>query len=423
MGGIICVGTQWGDEGKGKVTDLLADEMHMVVRYQGGNNAGHTVVVDGKTFKLHLIPSGILYPHIISVIADGVVVDPGVFITEIEGLDKKGISTHNLVVSGNCHLIMPYHRILDKLKETKLGKYRIGTTGRGIGPAYGDKAARIGIRAQDLFDKEIFSQKLEQALKVKNEILTKIYGLDALRAKDIVDEYMDYAKILKDKVKDTVRLVNEALDQGKKVFFEGAQGTMLDLDHGTYPYVTSSTPVAGGACAGAGVGPMRIDKVIGVTKAYVTRVGEGPFPTEQINEIGDCLADRGGEVGTTTGRKRRCGWFDAIIAKHSAQVNYLTDIFLTKLDVLSAFDKIKIAIAYKYKDEIYDYFPPHQTIFNKAEPIYEEVEGWRSKISDITEFDKLPKQAQNYVKRLEDLVKVPITMLSVGPSRDQTIVR
>lgn len=423
MSGIICVGTQWGDEGKGKVTDLLADEMHMVVRYQGGNNAGHTVVVDGKTFKLHLIPSGILYPHIISVIADGVVVDPGVFITEIEGLEKKGISTKNLVISGNCHLIMPYHRILDKLKETKLGKYRIGTTGRGIGPAYGDKAARIGIRAQDLFDKEIFSQKLEQALKIKNEILTKIYGLDALRAKDIVDEYMDYAKILKDKVKDTVRLVNEALDQGKKVFFEGAQGTMLDLDHGTYPYVTSSTPVAGGACAGAGVGPMRIDKVIGVTKAYVTRVGEGPFPTEQINEIGDCLADRGGEVGTTTGRKRRCGWFDAIIAKHSAQVNYLTDIFLTKLDVLSAFDKIKIAIAYKYEDEIYDYFPPHQTIFNKAEPIYEDIEGWRSKISDITEFDKLPKQAQNYVKRLEDLVKVPITMLSVGPSRDQTIVR
>ncbi len=423
MNGIICVGTQWGDEGKGKVTDLLADEMQMVVRYQGGNNAGHTVVVDGTTFKLHLIPSGILYPNIISVIADGVVIDPGVFIEEIDGLEKQGISTKNLLISANSHLIMPYHRLLDKLKEIRLGKYKIGTTGRGIGPAYGDKAARIGIRVQDLFDREIFSQKLEQALKAKNEILVKIYEHEPLKPEDIIEEYMVYAQKFKDKVVDTSALINKALDEGKKVFFEGAQGTMLDIDHGTYPYVTSSSPVAGGACAGAGVGPTRIGKVIGVTKAYTTRVGEGPFPTEKKDEVGACLAERGGEVGTTTGRKRRCGWFDAIVVKRSAQVNGLTDIFLTKLDVLSAFEKIKVATAYNFEGKIYNEFPPNQTIFNKAQAVYEELEGWQTDISNITDFEQLPKAAQDYVARLEELIGVPITMLSVGPSRDQTIVR
>ncbi|KKN28511.1 hypothetical protein LCGC14_0853440 [marine sediment metagenome] len=423
MGGIICVGTQWGDEGKGKVTDLLADEMHMVVRYQGGNNAGHTVVVDGSVFKLHLIPSGILYPNITSVIGDGVVVDPGVFIKEIEGLNKQGISTDNLVVSANCHMIMPYHREIDKLREIKLGKYRIGTTGRGIGPAYGDKAARIGIRIQDLFDKEILSQKIEQALIEKNEVLIKIYEEEPFNAEDIIEEYSGYAEKLKDKVVDTTKLINDALDVGKKVFFEGAQGTMLDLDHGTYPYVTSSSPVAGGACSGAGVGPTRIERVIGVTKAYTTRVGEGPLPTELDNETGKILAEKGSEVGTTTGRSRRCGWFDAIVVKRSAQVNFLTDIFLTKLDVLSAFDTIKVASSYKYKDQTYNEFPPNQTIFNKAKPVYEEFKGWKSDISQIKDFDELPHEARDYVSRLEELVKVPITMLSVGPSRDQTIVR
>ena len=423
MGGIICVGTQWGDEGKGKVTDLLADEMHMVVRYQGGNNAGHTVVVDGSVFKLHLIPSGILYSHITSVIGDGVVVDPSVLIKEIEGLNKQDVNTDNLVISANCHMIMPYHRELDKLREIKLGKYRIGTTGRGIGPAYGDKAARIGIRTQDLFDKAILSQKIEQALIEKNEVLEKIYEQKPITAKAIVEEYQGYADKLKGKVVDTSKLINNALDKDKKVFFEGAQGTMLDLDHGTYPYVTSSSPVAGGACAGAGVGPTRIERVIGVTKAYTTRVGEGPLPTEQDNEIGDILAEKGAEVGTTTGRNRRCGWFDAIVVKRSAQVNYLTDIFLTKLDVLSAFEKIRVATSYKYLDVIYDDFPPNQTIFNKAEPIYEEFMGWKEDISNIKNFEDLPKEAREYVSRLEDLVKVPITMLSVGPSRDQTIVR
>ena len=423
MGGIICVGTQWGDEGKGKVTDLLADEMHMVVRYQGGNNAGHTVVVDGSVFKLHLIPSGILYPNITSVIGDGVVVDPGVFIKEIEGLNKQGISTDNLVVSANCHMIMPYHREIDKLRETKLGKYRIGTTGRGIGPAYGDKAARIGIRIQDLFDKEILSQKIEQALIEKNEVLIKIYEEEPFNAEDIIEEYSGYAEKLKDKVVDTTKLINDALDVGKKVFFEGAQGTMLDLDHGTYPYVTSSSPVAGGACSGAGVGPTRIERVIGVTKAYTTRVGEGPLPTEIDDEIGKILAEKGSEVGTTTGRNRRCGWFDAIVVKRSAQVNFLTDIFLTKLDVLSAFDTIKVASSYKYEGQTYTEFPPNQTIFNKAKPVYEEFKGWKSDISQIKDFDELPQEARDYVSRLEELVKVPITMLSVGPSRDQTIVR
>jgi adenylosuccinate synthase len=423
LGGIICVGTQWGDEGKGKVTDLLADEMHMIVRYQGGNNAGHTIVVDDTTLKLHLIPSGILYPHIISVIAGGVVIDPGVLIEEINNLEKENISTKNLLISYNCHLIMPYHRIIDELKETRLGKYRIGTTGRGIGPAYADKTARIGIRAQDLFDKEIFSQKLEQALKIKNDILTKIYGLKPLNSKDIIHEYLGYAEQLKSRIVDTTLLINDALDEDKKVLFEGAQGTMLDLDHGTYPFVTSSTPVAGGACAGAGVGPMRIEKVIGVTKAYTTRVGEGPFPSEQKNEIGATLGERGCEFGTTTGRKRRCGWFDALVVQHSARVNYLTDIFLTKLDVLSTFEKIKIAVAYHYEGKTYERFPSHQTVFNKAEVIYEEMEGWQESISNVTKFNKLPKAAQNYVKRLEELVGVPINMLSVGPSRKQTIIR
>lgn len=423
MGGIICVGTQWGDEGKGKVTDLLADDMHMVVRYQGGNNAGHTVVVDNTTLKLHLIPSGILYPHITSVIADGVVIDPEVLINEIENLEEQGISTKKLIISANCHLIMPYHRLLDKLKETRLGKYRIGTTGKGIGPAYADKASRIGIRIQDMFDKQIFTQKLEQALTVKNAIFTKIYNQKPLNPQDIISEYLNYAVQLKERVYDTSLLINQALSEGKKVFFEGAQGTMLDLDHGTYPFVTSSNPVAGGACAGAGVGPTRIEKVIGVTKAYVTRVGEGPLPTEQSNKIGGTLCQRGEEFGTTTGRKRRCGWFDALIVKRSAQVNYLTDIFLTKLDVLSTFEKIKIAIAYEHKGKIYDYFPPNQTIFNKAKPVYEEVPGWKADISNTTDFKKLPQSAQDYVKRLESLVNVPITMLSVGPSRKQTIVR
>lgn len=423
MPGIICLGTQWGDEGKGKVTDMLADEMQMIVRYQGGNNAGHTVKVGNRVTKLHLVPSGILYSHITNIISDGVVVDPGVLIDEINRLESEGINTNKLFISGNCHLIMPYHRVLDRLKERRLGKYRIGTTGKGIGPAYADKAARIGIRAQDLFDLQIFRQKLEQALKEKNTMLVKIYDVKPLKLEDIVEEYTSYAKVLRDRIIDTAPLINDFLDSNKKVFFEGAQGTLLDIDHGTYPYVTSSSPVAGYACAGAGVGPLKIKEVIGVTKAYTTRVGEGPFPTERHDEIGEYLRDQGNEFGTTTGRSRRCGWFDAIIVKHSVMVNGISFMFLTKLDVLSKLPKLKICTAYRYKDETYNNFPPHQTIFNKCEPVYEEFEGWEEDIGAITSFEKLPKTAQNYVKEIEKLTKVPVRMISVGASRSQTIIR
>lgn len=423
MPGIICVGTQWGDEGKGKVTDLLADDMQMVVRYQGGNNAGHTVKVGNKVTKLHLVPSGILYPHLTNIISDGVVVDLGIFIEEIKNLELEGVSTDKLYISGNCHLIMPYHKVLDKLKERRLGKYRIGTTGKGIGPAYADKAARIGIRAQDLFDLKIFRQKLEQALKEKNTMLVKIYNVKPLKLDDIVEEYTAYAKFLKNRIIDTAPLINEYLNDGKKVFFEGAQGTLLDIDHGTYPYVTSSSPVAGYACAGAGVGPLKINEVIGVTKAYTTRVGEGPFPTEKHDKTGEYLRDKGHEFGTTTGRSRRCGWFDAVLVKHSVMVNGISFIFLTKLDILSNMPKLKIAVAYNYRQKTFEGFPPHQTIFNKCKPVYKEMPGWKEDITGITSFEKLPKAAKDYVKEIEKLVGVPVKMISVGASRSQTIVR
>ena len=421
MPGVICVGTQWGDEGKGKVTDMLADRMHMVVRYQGGNNAGHTVKVGSKITKLHLIPSGILYPHITNVLSDGVVVDPKILIEELENLKKEGVSINKFYISSNCHLIMPYHKVLDQLKERRLGKYKIGTTGRGIGPAYGDKASRIGIRAQDLFDIKIFKQKLTIALKEKNQIIKNIYKDKPLKIDDIVKEYSSYAKYLKDYIVDTTLMINKALDEKKKVFFEGAQGTMLDIDHGTYPYVTSSSPVAGYACAGAGVGPSRISKVIGVTKAYSTRVGEGPFPTENNTKDGEHLRECGGEYGTTTGRSRRCGWFDAVIVKHSAIVNGLSYIFLTKLDVLSKMKKVKICVGYEYRDKKYKDFPSHQTIFNKCKPIYKEMPGWEEDISEIKTYNELPKATKNYVKEIEKQVGVPIKMLSIGPSRSQTI--
>ncbi|MGH2707170.1 MAG: adenylosuccinate synthase, partial [Actinomycetota bacterium] len=347
MPAIALVGTQWGDEGKGKVTHLMADRMDMVVRYQGGNNAGHTVIVGGETFKLHLLPAGVLYPHITPVIGPGVVVDPAILIEEMDGLEARGVSTARLRLSVNAHLIMPYHRELDRLTERRLGKLKLGTTRRGIGPAYADKAARIGIRVQDLLDAKIFVQKLEVALREKNLVLAKIYGRLPMRADAIVEEYMTFAQRLRPYITDTVAEVHAALDAGQNVAFEGAQGTLLDLDHGTYPFVTSSNPVAGGACTGAGVGPRAIDRIIGVTKAYVTRVGEGPFPTEDRGPEGDILGERGVEYGATTGRKRRCGWFDAVILRYSARLNSLTEIFLTKLDVLSAFERIRLCVAYE----------------------------------------------------------------------------
>jgi adenylosuccinate synthase len=417
----IVVGTQWGDEGKGKVTDYLADQMRFVVRYQGGNNAGHTVVAEGHLLKLHLVPSGILYPHLTSVIADGVVVDPGVLLEEMDTLSGLGIDVSRLVVSGNAHLIMPYHLELEKVTERHLGKHALGTTKRGIGPAYADKAARIGLRLQDLFDPKIFREKLEVVLKEKNLLLTKIYNRLPLSADRIVEDYRAYGDRLRPHVTDTSKLLYEGLRAGENVLFEGAQGTLLDLDHGTYPFVTSSNPVAGFALASAGVGPMEVDRVIGVTKAYVTRVGSGPFPTEEPGPDGDRLGEAGKEFGTTTGRKRRCGWFDAVLLRYAARLNGLSEIFLTKLDVLSGFPTIKVCTGYVAEGEAFEDFPPHQSLFHRAEPVYEELEGWDESLSEARSFDDLPAAARKYVDRLQDLAGVRIGVVSVGPAREQSL--
>jgi adenylosuccinate synthase len=417
----IVVGTQWGDEGKGKVTDYLADQMRFVVRYQGGNNAGHTVVAEGHLLKLHLVPSGILYPHLTSVIADGVVVDPGVLLEEMDTLSGLGIDVSRLVVSGNAHLIMPYHLELEKVTERHLGKHALGTTKRGIGPAYADKAARIGLRLQDLFDPKIFREKLEVVLKEKNLLLTKIYNRLPLSADRIVEDYRAYGDRLRPHVTDTSKLLYEGLRAGENVLFEGAQGTLLDLDHGTYPFVTSSNPVAGFALASAGVGPMEVDRVIGVTKAYVTRVGSGPFPTEEPGPDGDRLGEAGKEFGTTTGRKRRCGWFDAVLLRYAARLNGLSEIFLTKLDVLSGFPTIKVCTGYVAEGEAFEDFPPHQSLFHRAEPVYEELEGWDESLSEARSFGDLPAAARKYVDRLQDLAGVRIGVVSVGPAREQSL--
>lgn len=421
MPGIVLVGTQWGDEGKGKITDILADDMDVVVRYQGGNNAGHTVVNNDHELKLHLIPSGILNEHVVPVIASGVVVDPKVLLEEIDGLEKRGISTEKLKVSSSAHLIMPYHRLLDAATELRLGKTKIGTTKKGVGPAYTDKAARIGIRAQDMLDPKILRKKLEQVIPIKNEILTKIYGVGGLDVGEVFREYSGYADRLRRHITDTSLFINDALDNGERVLFEGAQGTLLDLDHGTYPYVTSSSPIAGGACVGAGVGPLRIDKVIGIVKAYSTRVGEGPFPTEQINETGEIMRTAGIEVGTTTGRNRRCGWMDIPILRYSVKINGISSLVMTKLDVLSQFDTIKLCTGYLFESKEYDYFPPHQTIFHKCEPIYEDLPGWREDISSAKDLADLPPEALTYIRRVEELSGVTFEIISVGPNRKETI--
>jgi adenylosuccinate synthase len=417
----ILVGAQWGDEGKGKATDLLASETDLVVRYQGGNNAGHTVISGGRVLKLHLIPSGILYPHVTSVIADGVVVDPRVLLEEIDELELGGIGTSRLVVSGNAHLIMPYHLELDKVTERYLGKHRLGTTKRGIGPAYADKAARIGLRVQDLTDPKIFREKLDVVLKEKNLVLAKVYNRLPLEADRIAQDYLAMGERIAPHIDDTSALLWRAVRDGKRVLLEGAQGTLLDLDHGTYPFVTSSNPVAGGALASAGLGPGEVDRVIGVAKAYVTRVGAGPFPSEDTGEGGAHMSSRGQEFGTTTGRARRCGWFDAVILRFAARVNGLTEVFLTKLDVLSGLPVLRVCTAYRHEGRRYEDFPPHQTIFHKAEPVYEEVEGWAEDISAARSFEELPASARKYVERLSELVGVPVRHLSVGPDREQTL--
>lgn len=426
MPSTVLVGAQWGDEGKGKITDLIAQDFDYVVRYQGGNNAGHTVIHGDKKLALHLIPSGIMYDTIAPVIGNGVVIDPRVLVDEMAKLEAQGISCERLVISCDAHIIMPYHIDLDGASEKRLGKNKIGTTRRGIGPCYQDKFSRIGIRVQDLLDEKIFRQKLETALAEKNEILTKIYGMPGYTVDQICEEYLPYAEIIRPHMAETAHLLNRAYADGKNILFEGAQATLLDIDHGTYPFVTSSSCCAGGACIGSGVGPKKVDKVIGISKAYITRVGSGPFPTELFDETGEKLCQIGGEYGVTTGRKRRTGWFDAVIARYATDVNSLTDMALTKLDVLSAFDTIKVCVAYKADGKTYDYFPMQQSVLypKHVEPVYEELPGWYGQdITGCRSFEELPANAQRYVTYLEELCGVPMSIVAVGPDRDQTIFR
>ncbi|MCY9786872.1 adenylosuccinate synthase [Nocardiopsis sp. EMB25] len=421
MPAITLVGAQWGDEGKGKATDLVGDRVDYVVRYQGGNNAGHTVVIGDQKYALHLLPSGILSPNVVPVIANGVVVDPGVLLEELEGLNERGVDTSRLLISANAHLIMPYHRALDKVSERFLGKARIGTTGRGIGPTYADKVSRQGVRVQDMFDPKILRKKIELSLNDKNQLLTKVFNRRGLEVEPILEEYLGYAERLRPFVADTSLILNRALDEGKTVYLEGSQGTLLDIDHGTYPFVTSSSPTAGGAAAGAGIGPTRITKVVGILKAYTTRVGSGPFPTELHDEQGQWLRTQGGEYGVTTGRDRRCGWFDAPIARYATRINGVTDFFLTKLDVLTGLDRIPVCVAYDVDGVRHDEIPMTQTDFHHATPVYEYLDGWTEDITGARSFEDLPKNAQRYVRTLEEMAGAPISAIGVGPGRDETL--
>ena len=422
MPAIVLLGAQWGDEGKGKATDILGDRVDYVVRYQGGNNAGHTVVIGDQKYALHLLPSGILSPNVIPVIGNGVVIDPAVLLDEIKGLNERGIDTSKLVISSNAHLITPYHRTIDKVSERFLGKAKIGTTGRGIGPAYADKISRIGIRVQDLFDESILQKKIEGALKDKNQVLTKVFNRKDMQVSEILEEYLGYAEVLRPYIADTALLLNQALEKGKTVLLEGSQGTLLDVDHGTYPFVTSSNPTAGGACTGSGIGPTKIERVIGIVKAYTTRVGSGPFPTELENEDGEKLRTIGHEYGTTTGRNRRCGWYDAPIARFAVRINGLTDFFLTKLDVLTGWEKIPVCVAYEIDGKRVEEVPSSQTDFHHAIPIYEYLPGWSEDISKARSLAELPKNARDYIAFLEEISGAPMSAIGVGPGRDETIV-
>jgi adenylosuccinate synthase len=421
MPAIVLVGAQWGDEGKGKATDLLGDRVDYVVRYQGGNNAGHTVVIGDETYALHMLPSGVLSPGAVPVIGNGVVIDPQVLLDEIDGLAARGVDCGKLLVSANAHLIMPYHRALDKVTERYLGSSRIGTTGRGIGPAYGDKIARVGIRVQDLFDPGILRKKLDLVLRDKNQILSKVYNRRGIDPQACAEEYLRYAERLCPYVADTGLILGRALDRGQVVLLEGAQATMLDVDHGTYPFVTSSSPTAGGACAGSGIGPTRIARVIGIVKAYTTRVGEGPFPTELHDEQGEWLRKTGAEYGVTTGRPRRTGWFDAVIARYAARVSGITDFFLTKLDVLSGLDRVPVCVAYQVGGTRHDEIPMTQTDFHHAVPVYEYFDGWGEDISKARSFDDLPANARTYITAVEKMIGAPVAAVGVGPRRDQTL--
>jgi len=424
MPAIVLIGAQWGDEGKGKATDILGDQVQWVVRYQGGNNAGHTVVLpDGQNFALHLIPSGILTPGAKNVIGNGVVVDPGVLLDELQGLEDRGVDTSGLMISADAHLIMPYHVEMDKVTERFLGKSKIGTTGRGIGPAYQDKVARVGVRVADVLDEKILHQKVEAALAYKNQVLVKVYNRRAMDVDEVVDTVLAHAGRFADRIADTRLLLNKALEAGETILLEGSQGTLLDVDHGTYPFVTSSNPTAGGAAVGSGIGPTKITRVIGILKAYTTRVGSGPFPTELLDAMGEHLRKAGGEVGVTTGRPRRCGWFDAVIGRYAVRVNGITDFFLTKLDVLSGLETVPVCVGYEVDGKRVHDMPMTQTDIHHAVPVYEELPGWFEDLSPFRSFDELPANARAYVHRIEELTGAPVSAIGVGPGRDQTITR
>lgn len=423
MPAVIVVGTQWGDEGKGKATDQLGSGVDLVVKFNGGNNAGHTVVVDGEKYALHLLPAGILTEGVTPIIGNGVVVDLEVLFQEMDELASRGRDTSRLRISSNAHIIPSYNRLMDRTTEKFLGKRQIGTTGRGIGPTYADKMNRIGLRIQDLFDEPILRQKVEGALANKNHLLVKVFNKRPVDVDEVVAELLSYADRVRPMVVDASLLVNDALDEGKTVLFEAGQATMLDIDHGTYPFVTSSNATAGGACTGAGVGPTRITSVVGVTKAYTTRVGEGPFPTELFGDEGDELRERGGEFGVTTGRPRRTGWFDAVVGRYATRVNGLTDLVVTKLDVLTGYEQIPICVAYEVDGKRMDEMPMNQSDFHHAKPIYEYMPGWSEDISGARKFEELPANAQRYIERLEELSRVRVSVIGVGPSRDAAIVR
>jgi len=426
MSTLVVVGSQWGDEGKGKITDLLSEEADIIVRYQGGCNAGHTVVKGDEQYIFHLIPSGILHEGVKCLIGNGVVIDPESLLQEIENLKKKNIEIDdNLYIDFKAHVVLPYHKTLDEVKEMKRGKNKIGTTKRGIGPAYVDKIARTGIRIIDLIDEKLLPKKLENNLNEKNTIFEKLYGLKISNQekKDILKKYREYGQLLKKYVTDVSLYLNQTINENKKILFEGAQGTLLDVDHGTFPYVTSSNPIAGGACIGTGVGPTKIDGVMGVTKAYTTRVGRGPFPTEMQGKLEEYTRQKGGEFGATTGRPRRCGWFDAVLVNYAVRINGMDNMVLTKIDVLSDFDKIKICTSYKYNEEIIKEFPVNLETLQNCIPLYEEMEGWKGDISQINKYGDLPQQLKNYINRIEELVKTKVIIVSVGPKRSQTIIR
>ncbi len=422
MSSVVVVGSQWGDEGKGKITDFLSENAEVIARYQGGNNAGHTIQFNGEKYKLHLIPSGIFYKEKICVIGNGMVVDPKALVEELAYVHAKGITTDNLRISNRAHVILPYHIRQDEVEEERKGANKIGTTRKGIGPAYMDKAARNGIRIADLLDREVFEEKLALNLKEKNRMFERFYETEGFEIEEILDEYYQYGQEIKQYVCDTSVVLNDALDEGRRVLFEGAQGVMLDIDQGTYPFVTSSNPVAGGVTIGSGVGPTKITHVVGVCKAYTSRVGDGPFPTELHDEIGDRIREVGREYGTTTGRPRRIGWFDSVVVRHARRVSGLTDLSLNSIDVLSGLDTVKICVAYKYNGKVIEEFPASLKVLSQCEPVYEELPGWPEDITGCRTLDELPENARHYVERVSQLTGIPLSTFSVGPDREQTNV-